>query len=141
MEWGKQEFRPRTLCGARCRHCRSAPKEPSERSNRFGKRVRSFTGLSRTAPRFCRRSTCLRLFASFLQSFFFQIKKKVESYGAERMVPHPSCLRQSTCLAAARSRSGNKSHSGFYLRPSRRFATHSPRIYKFFIKAQGKAWG
>ncbi len=31
-----------------------------------------------------RRSTCLRLFASFLQSFFFQIKKKVESYGAER---------------------------------------------------------
>ena len=54
MDWGKQEFRQRTLCEARCRHCRSAPKEPCERSNRFGKRVRSFTGLSRHAPRFAK---------------------------------------------------------------------------------------
>ena len=44
MDWGKQELRPRTLCEARgCHnHNRSAPKEPRERSNRFGKRVRTF---------------------------------------------------------------------------------------------------
>ena len=95
MDWGKQELRQRTLCEARgCHNC-SAPKEPCERSNRFGKRVRSFTGLSRTAPRFakavnlpngCTLTALLLVWLLFLQSFFFQIKKKVESSGAEDSV-------------------------------------------------------
>ena len=45
------------------------------------------------SPGFCalrhglqRRSTCLRLFASFLQSFFLQTKKKVEYHEAEDSV-------------------------------------------------------
>ena len=76
MEWGKQEFRQRTLCGARCRHCRSAPKEPCERSNRFGKRVRSFTGLSRTAPRFAKAVNLPKVVCFFFAIFFLSNKEK-----------------------------------------------------------------
>ena len=47
MDWGKQEFRLRTLCEARGCHNRSAPKEP------WGaKAVSLLHGLSRHAPRF-----------------------------------------------------------------------------------------
>ncbi len=78
MEWGKQEFRPRTLCEARGCHNRSAPKEP------WGaKAVSLLRGLSRYAHVRTSHPTA-RWFASFLQSFFLQIKKKVESYETAR---------------------------------------------------------
>ena len=62
MEWGKQEFRQRTLCEARGCHNRSAPKEP------WGAKVVSL-GLSRHAHVRTSHPTA-RWFASFLQSLF-----------------------------------------------------------------------
>ena len=76
MDWGKQEFRLRTLCEARGCHNRSAPKEPCERSNRFGKRVRSFTGLSRTAPRFAKAVNLPKVVCFFFAIFFLSNKEK-----------------------------------------------------------------
>ena len=111
-----------------------------------------------------RRSTCLRLFASFLQSFFFQIKKKVESYGAERMVPHPSCLtaihlphtrmiykfcqkdggeglaaRGLVEFVKVERMTEERSSSSIMPQAAKWHLPRSLWIYKFFIKAQGKA--